>query len=201
MKPQRKIQADIWKEHGIEVHNKYFDQAGRRGKKLVAFLKEHKEVKSVCEIGCSAGHNLLYIAQNTENINLYGIEINAAAVSVAQNNVPMANIRRCDVHNMRAKEKYDLIFTGAVLMHIPPDDIKKVMKKCIDRAKKYIIHMEPVGNNIVDKGPVELNPRKIRKMMKCSHDIVGLYKELGFDATAIHESGDPEPFIIIKARK
>lgn len=197
-KTQKDIQSEIWKNHTRAVHDKYLlEYPNTRGEKLIDFLSD-KDVETVLEIGCSSGRNLKYLSEHSD-LKLNGIDINKIAIQEAKKNVPSASVRVCNIHNLRSKKKYDVVYTGGVIMHMPPDDVVEVLQRCISISNKYVIHMEPVGDGSVIKGPAELNPiHKVRKMMKCEHDIVGIYKSLGFSTVATYTRGDPEPFIVVE---
>jgi len=198
-RPQREIQSEIWAGYGRDVHDTYMREKNIRGEKLSSYFSKHR-FATVLEIGCSSGKNLHYIAKHHKHIRLFGIEINQIAVTEARKNVRRATIRKADIHKINPTKKYDVVFTGGLLMHLPPDDVESVIKKCIQGASKYVIHMESIGENVIHNGPEEFYPEKIRAVLKCSHDIVGIYERLGYagNIEVLYGAKDSEPFIVVK---
>ena len=95
------------------------------------------------------------------------------------------------MYDLDENEKWDLVFTMAVLIHIHPDGIQDVISKCTKIANKYIIHIERNGNGSVMTGPEDLNPEKVAEKLHWRPNIVDMYKQLGYDAVV---SDVPEMF-------
>ena len=192
------VQANIWKDLGGQWADKYWNYPQKRGKQFVNYF-EKSDIKSIFEVGCNSGRNLYYINKNLSLDKIGGLEISPHAAQEARNNVPDAIIYEGNLHNLDVDEKFDVVFTGGVLMHIPPENVKDVIRSLIKKANSYIVHMEPVGKDIVTHGPKELVPRKQRQCVRCLHDIPRIYDELGMSSNLdIRHAKDPEPFIVCK---
>lgn len=109
--------------------------------------------ESILEIGCGAGINLLAIDNVYKNnagkeINLFGIEPNEKAISVARHqgirnlqlscNSIFSNKEQCLLLN----NSYDVVFTSGVLIHIHPDDLLKATKEIYRISKRFIVCLE-----------------------------------------------------------
>lgn len=191
-------QSKIWQELGGIFSDKYWSYNNIRGQQMVDYFKD-KDVKSFFEIGCNSGRNLYYISKNLSGKEMSGIEISSRAAEDARKHLPDATIYNEDIHLATISKTYDVVYTGGVLMHIEPNLISDVLKKCLSLSNKYVIHMEPIGNDIITHGPKELNPLKIRNALRCLHNIEKLYNKLGY--TIINKAnylGSNEAFIILR---
>jgi SAM-dependent methyltransferase len=190
-------QSEIWKTKGGEWSDKYWKYENTRGRQLVDYFKD-KSVDSFLEVGCNSGRNLAYLHKNFSDKELSGIEISAIAAADARKHIPTATIYEGDIHEIEIQEKYDVVYTGGVLMHIEPKLVTGVAEKIISASNKYIVHMEPIGNDIVTHGPPELNPVKPRKAMRCLHNIERIYGELGYNIiNRKNYLGSKEAFVVI----
>ena len=199
MNEQKDVQRDLWRKSGDLFSEKYWNLSQKRGIQLVEYFGG-LDIESMFEIGCNSGRNLHYISKNMPGKKLGGLEIAPGAVAKARENIPGATIYMDDLHNMDTDDKYDVVFTGGVLMHIPIENVTDVIKSCIKKANKYVVHMEPVGDDIVLHGPKEMNPKnKIRKTLNCHHNIKRIYFELGFEDNfeSLYEHLN-ESFIVVK---
>ncbi|MGL4772752.1 MAG: glycosyltransferase [Clostridium sp.] len=98
---------------------------------LIEFMKEDKSNKiNVLEVGCGTGATLLQIKNVFRNANVYGIEIdeNAASIASGVTNTIVANI---ESSNLDYEESFfDYIILGDVLEHLinPWETLKKLGK-------------------------------------------------------------------------
>jgi len=102
------------------------------------------EVKpqTVLEIGCGWGQNLHIINQRNPEIQLYGFDINRAAIEYIRKKIPDATVWIQRIENLDTDRRYDVVFTNAALMYISPQDIQKVMENIIKITEKKIILIE-----------------------------------------------------------
>ncbi|WP_116106139.1 methyltransferase domain-containing protein [Lewinella sp. IMCC34191] len=103
---------------------------------------------SVLELGCGGGRNLYFIQQANPDCNLYGVEINPAAVQVAQNLLgPNFKLLSSSIYDLEAIEtdSVDVVFTSGVLMHISGDKLPEITANIKRIARKAIIHYELHG--------------------------------------------------------
>jgi SAM-dependent methyltransferase len=178
---ERFIQQEIW--NNCKKFDRYAN--GRVGiKRSMWFVNQIEElnVSSIFEVGCFVGRNLKYINQAYPEIKLGGLDINAESLEYARKEVPNAKLQHMSVYDMD-DECWDLVFTMGVLIHIPPDGIEDVIKKCIKKANKYIIHIDRQGSGDILMGREEFNPKKTHDKFHWAPDIKGIYKKFGYDAT------------------
>lgn len=92
------------------------------------------------EIGCNAGWNLLALRFLRPDGEFYGIDANKSACTEASNlgfSITNAPAIRADFY-----AQAQIVFTAGVLIHIPSDDLKEVMKSIIRASEKYVLAIE-----------------------------------------------------------
>jgi len=110
-------------------------------------LAKTKNVKTMIELGCNKGLNLAAIDYIDPSIVATGIDVNAKAL------LDLANLFedlkkdqpytfRSSIQDFETEEKYDLVLTKGVLIHINPDDLPTVYEKMYDLSSKYILVAE-----------------------------------------------------------
>lgn len=115
---------------------------------------EHKPL-SILEIGCNIGINLMGLSYLFPDAKLDGIEINREAAAIAQNNIGKRGVIFNDsILAFIPPNKYDLVFTRGVLIHINPEHLTEVYKKMNDLSNQYIVMVE-----YYNPVPVEVNYR------------------------------------------
>lgn len=197
-------QEKVWANFPASEAERYWNNRKhkKRSRWFAAFISEYK-FDSAFEVGVNCGRNLDYILRFTPGIDVGGIDINEAALEFAKEHVPNAKLEHGSIHEMGTTEKYDIVFTSGVLLHVPPGDVDKVIQRCLDKANKYVIHMETNGRDRIINGPAELNPsKKVSHKLRCVHDYVRIYKKLGYVAESekiseFHET-DARHIIIVK---
>lgn len=114
-----------------------------RSEFLLELIKRYAGKNSrILEIGCNVGRNLNHLYSKGFN-NLSGVEINADAVGLMKEYYPKlkAKIYNNPIEEIITKlEKYDVIYTVAVLEHIHTDS--EWIFKEIQKRAKVLITME-----------------------------------------------------------
>jgi pseudaminic acid biosynthesis-associated methylase len=99
---------------------------------------EELSPRSVLELGCNAGWNLLAIREVADpDVDLMGVEPNHSAAAEAEH-------RHLTVYSLdwMARLRADLVFTAGVLIHVPPEDLPETMRSIVRAAKRYVICIE-----------------------------------------------------------
>ena len=117
-------------------------------------LKTAPNVKSILELGCNIGLNLVALKNINSKFELSGYEINEKSAEIArqrsQGNIKTGTI----IEKIADTTAYDLVFTAGVLIHINPDHLPMVYENMYCLSKKYIALIEYYNPN-----PVEVNYR------------------------------------------
>lgn len=182
------IQSNHWKKKNIKIVESYWvsPPATKRSLWFCDQLKNYK-FNSIFEVGFFSGRNLHYINKTFKNIKIAGLEINPEAVRFAKSKINSNELYEMDLHNLNnIKNKYDIVFTSGVLIHVPPQEIESVILKMVSKANKYIMHIEDNGNNEVVAGPQNLNPiYKISDQIQFSPNLISIYNKIGFNYDVI----------------
>ncbi len=81
----------------------------------------------ILEVGCNIGIQLLLL-QRMNYTDLWGIELQDCAVDIGRKRANRINIVKASAFDIPFKENYfDLVFTSGLLIHISPDNIRKVL--------------------------------------------------------------------------
>lgn len=105
-------------------------------------MLEKSCARSVLEVGCNAGWNLLALRAADATLKLRGVDLNAAAIAEAKANA--LDVREAsgkDVGTLWPK-RFDLVFTAGVLIHVAPDDLYPVMRSIIRASSRHVLAVE-----------------------------------------------------------
>lgn len=105
-------------------------------------LAATRGVKSVLELGCNIGNNLIALNRINKDLRLSAYEINEAAAAKAQA-LGVADVV-CDtvLNPLPGEQTHDLTFTKGVLIHINPDELTKVYDNLVRQSKRYVMVSE-----------------------------------------------------------
>ncbi len=116
-------------------------------------LTRTNSVKSIIEFGANIGFNLIALKQLLPNCIFSAVEINETACKELKKK-DWLNTFNESILSFESIEKYDLVFSKGVLIHINPDELKIVYKNLYDSSSKYILIIE-----YYNPSPVEINYR------------------------------------------
>jgi len=126
------LEGDAW----IENYWKSRDHPHRCF--LVEKICQHSLIRRVLEIGCGCGANLYNLAKKFPSAEILGIDVNPVAVKRGNELLKKEGIFNVQLTVGKAQElkqfadkSFDVVFTDAVLIYIPPDEINKVVKEML----------------------------------------------------------------------
>jgi len=110
-------------------------------------LAKARGVKSIMEVGCNNGMNLLALEYLDPSANLYGVDINASALvelerQFKERGLPCPETRKAPASEFVADDTYDLVLTKGLLIHVDPDDLPAVYERLFTMSRKYIMIAE-----------------------------------------------------------
>lgn len=117
-------------------------------------LRSAHNVRSVRELGCNIGLNLLALKRMQPHVELSGIEINPVAAERARQ-LGVAQITCGTILNEIQDEPVDLTFTSGVLIHIHPDQLDNVYRNLVNNSRRYVLVAEyynPTPTSIMYRG-------------------------------------------------
>lgn len=173
-------QEEFWKNN---FGNEYFSRKNnnhssvdKRTSEFEIYLKSTENITSVLEFGANIGLNLMVLKSLIPDLSLNAVEINLSAVQELQKIVPKENIYTGSFTDFTSKNKFDLVISRGVLIHLNPDDLKKAYSQLYDYSNKYILISE-----YFNPTPVSVEYRgfqnKLFKRDFC-REILNLYKDL-----------------------
>ena len=122
--------------------NSDMDFFAKRKKFFKNLLLKYLDVKSILEIGCNIGGNLLVLKEINPDLEIVGIEPNKKAAKIARKNLPTAKILKESVFDIDFNERFDLVFACGVLIHVADGDLENALAKIYNASKKYILAIE-----------------------------------------------------------
>lgn len=145
--------SPIW--HFMESSQENTDDIGK-------IIKEVKELKpkTLIDLGCGTGRwaDLLPVDDYT------GIDFSEQLISEAKENHPDKKFINQDILTYVPEQKYDVAFTFASLLHIPPKQLDEYIK-AIKKIAKKAVFVEPIKEASVSGQDRYINP-KIIEMQK-----------------------------------
>lgn len=116
------------------------DWMKRRG--FWELILEKTSVRSVLEVGCNRGANLIALRDVDPTLKLRGVDVNTAAFTEA-------TALAFDVREVAARdvgrlwpERFGLTFTAGVLIHVAPADLEAAMRSIIAASNQYVLAVE-----------------------------------------------------------
>ena len=106
------------------------------------FSQYQIKLESFLELGCNVGMNLLALKEIFPNANISGVDINEKAIKLLQKSQKNFDLRCSSINDFQTEEKFDLVFTKGVLIHLNPRDLEKTYEKIYNLSKKYILICE-----------------------------------------------------------
>jgi pseudaminic acid biosynthesis-associated methylase len=170
-------QEKFWEgEFGNEYTDRNNEIIIKNNVNLFEKILKNISIKTIFEIGCNRGLNFKAIKLINQDISLNGLEINKHAYDILKSENICDNLYNDTIFNHNEPNKYNLVFTKGVLIHINPEKLNEVYEKMYNMSDKYILIAEYYSRDLR-----EINYRghsnKLFKRDFC-HDIMTLYPEL-----------------------
>ena len=106
------------------------------------FFKKINRDSKILELGCNVGLNLGILGDMGFN-NLTGLEINSETIKLAKTRNPKITFINSSIEEYDSEnEKFDLVFTAGVLIHINPKVLDLILNKIIKLTTRYIFGFE-----------------------------------------------------------
>lgn len=133
-----------WNEHSdnwIKDYNLSVDHPHRES---ILNLIAMSGARSVLEIGCNSGPNLIRISRQLPGIKIGGIDINAASIEEAKNNLPwLKDLYVASATKLPFPDRsFEVIVCDAILMYLDPESMNKAMHEMRRVASIALIFCE-----------------------------------------------------------
>ena len=132
------------------VNKRFIEQKGISLENIITnFFSDIDRNCSILELGCNVGLNLS-ILKKMGFKKLSGVEINEKAYEIAKTNHPEIKFYNSSIEEFNPNQKFDLVFTAGVLIHINPKTIPNVISKIIKLTNKFIFGLEYYSEETVE---------------------------------------------------
>ncbi|WP_130537798.1 pseudaminic acid biosynthesis-associated methylase [Thiomicrorhabdus indica] len=101
-----------------------------------------RDVSSVLEMGANVGMNLRSLSALMPNVSLNAIEINPKAAEQLRKSSFIENVFEGSILEYPVNQKFDLVFTKGVMIHLSPDVLNDVYDKMVALSNRYILVAE-----------------------------------------------------------
>lgn len=144
------IAESRWRSRDEEDARRYWenDLNGARAAYLGDAIRRYSP-HSALEVGCNCGNILLQLSRLHPGLALTGIDLNRAAVRKGREWLSQAGATGITLIEGSAEEledkapgPYDIVFSLASLIYVPPASIAKVLSAMIRASRKAVILME-----------------------------------------------------------
>ena len=153
-------------------------------------FKKIKNVNSIIELGPNNGFNLIALKKIFLNLKkIYAVEINKKA-SLSLTKIKNLKVFNESIHTFNTSEKFDLVITKGVLIHLNPKELKKVYKKLKNLSANYVLiaeYFNPYPVSIEYRG----NKNKLFKR-DFAKELWTLFPRLKLLDYGFHWSADPK---------
>lgn len=104
---------------------------------------ERTKPNSILEVGCGSGWNLRSIRQVDPAITVRGCDINQTAIQEAANwGLWVAEGSLFDIPREWPEDKFDLVASVGVLIHVATEDLPRAMDSIISVSNRYVLAVE-----------------------------------------------------------
>jgi spore coat polysaccharide biosynthesis protein SpsF len=131
---------------------------------------------SLIELGSNIGQNLRAIRMLRPDMTLDAVEINATAVSVLESWGGVNKVHHGSILDFEPQQQWDIALIKGVLIHIHPDDLRRVYDVLFRASRRYILIAE-----YYNPTPVEVRYRGHEKRLfkrDFAGEMLDLYPQL-----------------------
>lgn len=101
--------------------------------------------KSVFEVGCGYCNHLISIKKLLPDVKIAGCDIGKRQLVAARIRYPQIkdfDIQCCDFLDYKIKEKFDVVYSNAVLMHMSTEKATKCLEKMLTMANNVVFVLD-----------------------------------------------------------
>ena len=139
-----------------------------------------KKSKSILDLGCGDGKNILLLKKRIKEIMAVGVDIHDESLEKAKDKNCYIKLIRSDITKIKFKEKsFDCIICLQVVEHLNKKDALKIIEDLQRYARKQIIISTPIGELI--QGRVGTNIHQTHK----SFFTAKYFQNMGFTVKSI----------------
>ena len=116
-------------------------------------VAELRACETILEIGCNIGMNVRAINKLQPQARITGLEINRICVDLVKKDLPYVDVIHDSLLSYKGRNKWDMVLSRGVLIHINPDALPEAYKKLGRMARKYVFLAEHYSESVeIDAG-------------------------------------------------
>ena len=139
--------------------------------------------KSVLEVGCNLGANLIWVSELLPDGEVYGVDVNRKALREIRRSAPDVSAVHATARQLPFRDGwFDLCFTAGVLIHQPPEVLPLVMAEIVRCSRRWVLCAEYFAETLVEV------PYRGERGALYKRDFGGLYQQL-FPELALQKQG------------
>lgn len=133
-----------WQERKIDWKTQYFDTHGHPHRELILKALSQFSFRSLLEVGCGAGANLVRIKIAFPWVEIGGMDVSADAIETARKNLPqVTHLDTSPAHNIFLSDKsVDVTLTDACLIYVGHFTIGKAIEELKRVSRGHIVLCE-----------------------------------------------------------
>lgn len=151
-------------------------------------ILEKTQVRSVLEVGCNAGWNLMAIRAVDPSLKLRGVDVNEKALLEAKGEFLDVRCARALDVGAQWPGRFGLVFTAGVLIHVPPEDLPGTMQSIVQASNHFVVAVEYAADTCEE---VEYRGHAGRLWKRPYGEI---YEDMGLKIEAGGELGEGDGF-------
>lgn len=97
--------------------------------------------KSILELGCGFGR-MTALLHELRPESYVAVDISPDQLAIARSRIAGVEFVQADVTDLSVDEKFDLVFSSELLMHISPGEVGKLVKDTIAWSNRYVLNID-----------------------------------------------------------
>lgn len=167
-----------WRERGAEYEAKFRHDRYAEQELVLASVLDDLDFRTVLEVGCGFGR-----IGATVRGDYTGIDLSPDMLASARKRMPDATLIETSLDDFTTKAKYDLVLAVEMLMHVPPADVAKAIRKLDRLSARYIVtcdwttplpRMKVAAHNFIHDYPALLSAAPFGRVREVRTIPVGL---------------------------
>lgn len=142
--------SEYWKSRGPNYKNELKEKSNslqlrlEQQEKMIIEIISKFHPKTILEIGCGSGRFTKIISEMIEFEKYLAIDISQGQIDSAKEfvNNDRVDFKCIKIQDLDIQDKFDLVFSSEVLMHINFNDINEVINKMVLLSKKKVITID-----------------------------------------------------------
>ena len=103
-------------------------------------LMHRYPAKTVLEVGCTQGDNLVHIARHVKPRNIWGLDLNTDVLAALRRHLPGVNANWGVAKSLPYRDGwFEMVFTVGLLIHQPDDVLPLVMGEIVRTSSRWVL--------------------------------------------------------------